>query len=116
MMTSHFLNKEERLGLRDEIFRVLKPGGYLFMKTFLKDEDLHTRRLLKEHPSSEEGAYIHPVMGVSEYVYSEDELVEFLSTHFIIHKIYRSHKHAFRGQARKRRTITIYAEKDPYRS
>jgi SAM-dependent methyltransferase len=114
MMTSHFLNKEERSHLRDEVHRALKPGGYLFMKTFLKDDDLHTKRLLKEHPGTEEGAYVHPVMGVSEYVYSEEELVEFLSGHFIIHKIYRSHKHAFRGQARKRRTITIYAEKDPY--
>ena len=112
MMTSHFLNKDERYHLRDEIYRVLKPGGFLFMKTFLKDEDLHTARLLRESPGEETGSYIHPVMGVAEYVYSEEELVDFLSEKFIIHKIYRSHKHAFRGQARKRRTITIYAEKD----
>ena len=114
MMTSHFLTKEERFGLREEIYRTLKPGGLLFMKTFLKDEDLHTRRLLIEFPGKEEGSYIHPVMGVAEYVYNEEELTTFLAERFIIHKIYRSHKHAFRGQARKRRTITIYAEKDPY--
>lgn len=115
MMTSHFLNKTERANLRDEIHRVLKPGGYLFMKTFLKDEDIHTKRLLLEFPGTETGSYIHPVMGVAEYVYSEEELVQFLTGKFIIHKIYRSHKHAFRGQARKRRTITIYAEKDPFK-
>ncbi len=114
MMTSHFLTKEERAGLRDEVHRVLRPGGFLFMKTFLKDEDLHTKRLLEEFPGKEEGTYVHPVMGVSEYVYSEDELIDFLKEKFVIHKIYRSHKHAFRGQARKRRTITVYAEKDPY--
>ena len=112
MMTSHFLNKEERTFLRDEIYRVLQPGGFLFMKTFLKDEDLHTARLIKENPGDEPGSYIHPIMGVAEYVYSEEELTDFLKEKFIIHKIYRSHKHAFRGQARKRRTITIYAEKD----
>jgi SAM-dependent methyltransferase len=114
MMTSHFLTAAERHGLRDEIYRVLKPGGHLFIKTFLKDEDLHTRRLLADHPGTEAGTYIHPVMGVPEFVYSEEELVNFLSEKFIIHKIYRSHKHAFRGEARKRRTITIYAEKDAY--
>jgi len=114
MMTSHFLNKEERAGLRDEIFRTLEPGGLLFMKTFLKDGDLHTKRLIAERPGTEEGSYIHPVMGVAEYVYSEEELVDFLAEKFIVHKIYRSHKHAFRGQAVKRRTITIYAEKDRY--
>lgn len=114
MMTSHFLNKEERAGLRDEIHRVLEPGGLLFMKTFLKDGDLHTKRLLAEQPGKESGSYIHPVMGVAEYVYSEEELINFLREKFIIHKIYRSHKHAFRGQAIKRRTITIYAEKNRY--
>ena len=114
MMTSHFLNQAERLTLRDEIYKTLKPGGFLFLKTFLKDGDLHTARLLKESPGPELGSYIHPVMGVPEYVYSEEELVKFLSEKFLIRKIYRSHKHTFRGQARKRRTITIYAEK-PFR-
>lgn len=112
MMTSHFLNKEERTALRDELHRVLIPGGWLFMKTFLKDEDLHTARLIKNFPGQEAGSYIHPVMGVAEYVYSEDELVAFLSEKFIVRKIYRSHRHAVKGGAGKRRTISIYAEKD----
>lgn len=114
MMTSHFLTKDERAVLRDEIYRVMTPGGLLFMKTFLKDEDLHTRRLLTDFPGKELGSYIHPIMGVAEYVYSEEELTQFLGEKFTIKQIYRSHRHAFRGQARKRRTITIYAEKDPY--
>jgi len=112
MMTSHFLDKAGRTRLRDELHRVLKPGGFLFMKTFLKDEDLHTARLLKDFPGEEPGSYIHPVMGVAEYVYSEDELVAFLSEKFIVRKIYRSHRHATKGGAGKRRTISIYAEKD----
>jgi SAM-dependent methyltransferase len=115
MMTSHFLNKAEREGLRDETYRVLKPGGFLFIKTFLKDGDLHTRRLLREFPGPEEGAYIHPVMGVAEYVYGEEELFTFLSEKFIVHKTYRSHKHTHKGQARKRRTITMYVEKDRFK-
>lgn len=115
MMTSHFLSSKEREHLRDEIHRVLLPGGWLFMKTFLRNEDLHTERLLKEHPGNEPGTYIHPVIGVSEHAYYEDELLDFLGEKFVIHKIYRSHKHRARGKARKRRTISIYAQKDPYR-
>lgn len=110
MMTSHFLDTDGRTKLRDELHRVLTPGGFLFMKTFLKDEDLHTARLLKDHPGPEPGSYIHPVMGVAEYVYSEEELVAFLSEKFLIKKIYRSHRH--KGKAAKRRTISVYAEKD----
>ncbi len=112
MMTSHFLSKDERTFLRDEIHRVLQPGGFMFMKTFLADGDLHTRRLLKESPGNETGAYIHPVIGVSEYVYHEEELVDFLKEKFIIHKIYKSHRHVLKGKARKRRTVSIYVEKD----
>ena len=112
MMTSHFLDKHGRTALRDEIFRVLQPGGWLFMKTFLKDDDLHTARLLREFPAPEEGAYIHPVMGVAEYVYSEEELVAFLREKFIVRKVYRSHRHRTKKGAGKRRTISIYVEKD----
>lgn len=112
MMTSHFLNQKERLFLRDEIYRVLEPGGWFFLKTFLADDDLHTRHLLKNHPGKEASSYIHPVMGVAEFVYTEEELVAWLQPKFKIRQIYRSHKHKFRGRARKRRTISIYAEKD----
>jgi len=113
MMTSHFLSAAKRTALRDELYRILKPGGYVFMKTFLKDDDLHTEQLLKERPGPETGTYIHPVIGVPEYAYGEEELVDFLSEKFIIHKTYNSHKHKSKGKARKRRTISIYAQKDP---
>ena len=112
MMSSHFLNQAERKHLREEIHRVLKPGGWLFMKTFLGDQDKHTERLLKTRPGKEAGTYIHPIIGVPEYVYYEDKLVDFLNRQFIIHKIYRSHKHIRRGKANKRRTISVYAQKD----
>lgn len=114
MMSSHFLRQEERVFLRNEIHRILKPGGFLFMKTFLKDGDLHTARLIKEQPGDEAGSYIHPVIGVQEYVYGEEELVSFLEEKFIVHKVYTSHKHISKGKAWKRRTIAVYAEKDPY--
>lgn len=111
MMTSHFLSNTEREQLRDEMLRVLKPGGYLFMKTHLADGDLHTKRLLEEAPAPEAGAYIHPIMGVPEYVYSEAALTAYLEPAFTIEKIYRSHKHLRHGRARKRRTITVYSRK-----
>lgn len=114
MMTSHFLNANERSHLRDEIHRLLRPGGWLFMKTFLLDDDLHSQRLLKDYPTEEPGTYIHPVIGVPEHVYSEEELTDFLGEKFIVHKLYRSHKHRSHGKARKRRTISVYAQKDPY--
>lgn len=111
MMTSHFLKEKAREELRGEILRVLKPGGWLFFKSFLADQDLHARRLLKENPAEEKDAYIHPKLGVYEHVWTEESLHEFFSPYFSIEKIERSYKHMNRGRAWKRRTITAYLEK-----
>jgi SAM-dependent methyltransferase len=111
MMTSHFLKNAERTQLLNEIVRVLRPDGWLFFKTFLRDEDQHAERLLREHPAGEEGSYIHPIIGVLEHVSTEDEIRKLLEAHFIIHKITKSHRHTRHGKAWKRRSISVYAQK-----
>jgi SAM-dependent methyltransferase len=111
MMTSHFLKKTDRENVLLEILRVLRPGGWLFWKTFLLDEDLHAKRLLKEHPALEEGSYIHPQIGEAEHVFTEEEIAKTLEEHFFIHKIYKSHRHLNRGKPWKRRSVSVYAEK-----
>lgn len=111
MMTSHFLKAKDREVLRDEILRVLKPGGWFFFKSFLADEDLHVKRLLKEHAAGEEHAYIHPRSGLYEYTWTEQAMYDFFSPYFTIQKIERSHKHIRDGKANKRRSIVVYLQK-----
>lgn len=112
MMASHYLKRAEREALRTEVLRVLKPNGWLFFKTFLRDEDKNAERLLKEFPGPEEGMYVHPEIKKAEYVPFERELYEFFEPHFTIHKVERSHKHLDRyGRAWKRRTVSLYLEK-----
>ncbi len=111
MMTSHFLRRREREVLRAEILRVLKPGGWLFFKSFLSEEDMHVKRLLKEHPADEPDAYIHPSMGVYEHVWNEQTLHDFFDPYFDCAKIERSYKHIRDGKAWKRRTVCAYLQK-----
>lgn len=112
MMTSHFLKKEQREKLHEEIYRVLRPGGWLFFKSFLADEDVHTRRLLRDHPADEEGAYIHPELGVYEYVWTEDAVREFFGEGWELQKLTKSHKHILKkGRPGKRRTFSAYIQK-----
>ena len=110
MMTSHFLVKEEREKLLNEIARVLKPGGWFFYKTFLLDEDKHAKRLISDHPAEEPGSYIHPEIGVAEHVFTVEEIKNDLKDNFIIHKLHKSHGHL--GSKAKRRSISVYAEKN----
>lgn len=114
MMTSHYLKAKERAELRSEIFRILKPGGFLFLKTFLADGDLHVRRLLREFPADEPGAYIHPKIGAYEYAWTEGGIREAYEPPFVIEKIDRSHKHMKAGKAWKRRTVSVYLEKPAF--
>lgn len=111
MMTSHFLKAAQRDAFRNELVRILKPGAWFFFKTFVSDGDLHTPRLLRDHPADEPGAYIHPRLNVYEYVWSERGIIDFFSPHFEVHKTELSHKHIMHGRAFKRRTISVYLQK-----
>ena len=109
MMSSHFLNKEERTFLIQEIARVLRPGGFLFYKTFLLDEDRHAARMIAENPGEEAQTYIHPKIGAAEYVSREEDVEAAYGPYFTIHKVLKSHRH--KGAQAKRRSISVYLEK-----
>ncbi len=111
MMTSHFLNLDEREKYMAEIRRIIKPYGWLFFKSFILDEDQHAKRLLRDNPGEEEGTYIHPHIGVAEHVWTEPEVRKYLEPYFKIHKFMMSHKHVLDGKPWKRRTFSVYAER-----
>lgn len=112
MMSSHVLKRVERETLRSEILRILKSEGWLFFKSFLLDDDKHAARLLRERPGPEEGTYLHPSIGVAEYVWTESSLREFYEPYFTIHHLEKSFKHKhIDGSPWKRRTISAYLEK-----
>lgn len=112
MMTSHFLTQEQRKVLIEETFRVLKPGGFLFYKTFLLDEDKNAKRMIVENPGDEENTYIHPTIGVAEHVSTQEEIETLYGGKFITHKVYTSHRHT--GRHAKRRSITVYLQKPEF--
>lgn len=118
MMTSHFLNQAERESMMKELVRVMKPYGWLFMKTFVLDGDTHAKRLINDHRAEKavwgENTYLHPRIKVAEHVFTESELQELLRPYFKIHKMLKSYKHVTKdGKPHKRRTISIYAERLP---
>lgn len=112
MMASHVLKRREREALLAKILRVLKSGGWLFFKTFLRDEDRNAEELLQTFPGPEEGMYIHPEIKKPEYVWWEKDIYEFFEPFFTVHKLERSHKHVNKkGGAWKRRTASVYLQK-----
>ena len=111
MMSSHVLKTEERKQMRDEIDRILVPGGFLFYKTFLLDGDVNVKEMIRKKPGDEKNSYVHHHIGHVEYVLNEEQIIKEIETQgWMIHKISKSHKHLARG---KRRTISLYVQK-PY--
>lgn len=111
LMVSHFLKKEGRELYLKELLRVVKPGGFICIKTFVREGDLHVSRLLKNFPSDEEGAYIHPKIGAYEYVWREKDFRDFFGSHFKIHVLHKSHGYQrWGGQPYKRRYMVAYLE------
>ena len=113
MMASHILAKDEREALLYEILRALRPNGWLFLKTFLLDEDKNAERMLRQNPGPEAGMYIHPELGHAEYVWTIGSIKKHFGDFFTIHKMEKSHKHLHSdGSAWKRRTVSVYLEKN----
>ncbi len=112
LMSTMSLLRPEREKLKSEVLRILKPYGWFYFKTFVLDGDSHAKRLLETDRGPEQNTYMHPRIGVPEHVWTIDEIHEFFSDKFTIHKTLKSYKHVTKeGKPHKRRTISVYMEK-----
>ncbi|MCF7831880.1 MAG: methyltransferase domain-containing protein [Candidatus Pacebacteria bacterium] len=83
-MSSHSLLQSERVFLLSELYRVLKPGGFLFVRTFLKDGDANAKELLKRFPGPEKDTYKHPRLHVVERVFEEKDFKQMYGNYFSV--------------------------------
>lgn len=120
IMSSHMLPENKRRSFVAECARVLSPGSWLLLKTFLLDEDMHAKRMIAEHPAPkvggragefEKNSYVHPRLGYLEHVYTLDEIRELYEPNFTIEKILKSHAHIVDGRPNKRRFVCVYMTK-----
>ncbi len=118
LMVSHHLSKKEHVLYMKEVLRVLKPDGWILWKTLLLDDDAHSRKMIADsHKKGDVSkddlhGYIHPSFGHYEYVWSEEELREYVDPFFKVRTLRRSHGHrSDTGEERKRRYMVAYLER-----
>jgi ubiquinone/menaquinone biosynthesis C-methylase UbiE len=58
-----------------EMYRVLKPGGYLLVYVMSTEDEYH-KMIIEQSPAEEANAFLHPKTGKFEKVFSEVELDE----------------------------------------
>lgn len=72
--SSNALTSTERQKYIKECLRVLKPKGFMYLRTLALEGDSNAKTLLKTNPGSESGRYVLPGVGIEETVFSEKEL------------------------------------------
>ena len=106
---SNALSEAGRAKYLREMNRVLKPGGYMYLRTLAKEGDKNAKGLIKNFPGSEYDTYKHPDLGVTERVFSGPDFKELYEPLFrVIRMIRKSGYQRFGKQNYKRNYWNVY--------
>ncbi len=85
--SSNSLNEKEREVYLKESARVLKSGGYMFVRALCKDADKNALNLLKISPGKEHDTYFMPELSLYERVFSRADFENMYKDNFEILKL-----------------------------
>lgn len=110
--SSNALNEKERDIYLKETNRVLKKGGYFFVRILCKDGDKNAKKLLKMFPGKESDTYVMPGTSLVERVFSQNDFVDLYSKYFNVLKTIKEDGYTnFAGQNYKRNFLIAYLQK-----
>ncbi len=79
VLSSNSLSEKELRTYLSEVYRVLKPDGFFFLKSLSLEGDKNAQNLLKQFPGNEQNTYIMPKTGITERVFTASELNDYYS-------------------------------------
>jgi SAM-dependent methyltransferase len=82
--SSNSLDEAGRENYLNEMDRVLKSGGYIFVRALCKDGNKNVKNLLKLNPGKEYDTYIIKEIGLTERVFSRDDFIKMYGRFFKI--------------------------------
>lgn len=110
--SSHALSVDERGKFLKEISRIMKPGGYMFLRTLAMEGDVNAKNLIKQFPGSETNTYVLPGTGMVERVFLQSDLESDYSTEFdMVHIEKTSGYQKWGNQSYKRNYWVVYLQK-----
>ncbi len=111
ILSSNSLNELELQVYIKELIRVLKPGGYIFIRALCKDGDKNAENLLLKFPGQEKNTYTMPGTGIVERVFSKDDIESLYSRFAVRHLVRKSSYTMFQGKSYKRNFWLLYLNK-----
>lgn len=85
--SSNSLNEKGRVVYLSEMNRVLKKGGYIFVRALCKDGNKNVKNLLKASPGREYDTYVIKEIGLTERVFSREDFIKMYTKYFKILKL-----------------------------
>jgi len=82
--SSNSLNEKGRDIYLEEMNRVIKSGGYIFVRALCKDGNKNVKNLLRMSPGQEYDTYIMKEIGLTERVFSREDFIKMYSKYFKI--------------------------------
>jgi SAM-dependent methyltransferase len=82
--SSNSLDEKGRQIYLKEVMRVMKKGGYFFVRALCKDGNKNVKNLLKISPGCEYDTYIIKEIGLRERVFSREDFIKTYSKYFKI--------------------------------
>lgn len=107
--SSNALNEKQRKIYLQECARVLKPSGYMYVRTLAKEGDKNAQQLVKEFPGGEYDTYKHPQLGVTERIFSGPDFKKLYNEYLEVVRMERKTGYqAFGKQSYKRNYWNVY--------
>lgn len=111
--SSNSLNDVGREVYLKETNRVLKQGGYFFVRALCKDGNKNVKNLLKNSRGKEHDTYIIKEIGLTERVFSREDFVKMYSQYFKILKLDKKTSYTtFNNRIYKRDYWLAYLRRD----
>ena len=111
VVSSNSLTEKERQKCVSETVRVLRPGGYVFVKALCKDGDKNAQNLLKKFPGPEFDTYVQPKTGITERVFAKEAILKVYQDFAVLHMERKSSYTIFDGKPFKRNFWLLYLQK-----
>lgn len=110
--SSNSLNEADREVYLKETHRVLKSGGYFFIKALCKEGDQNAKQLIKDSPGKEKDTYIIKDLGLTERVFDRIDFEKMYRVHFnILHLEKKTSYTRFNNRVYKRNFWIAYMQK-----
>lgn len=110
--SSNSLDEAGREVYLKETQRVLKSGGYFFVKALCKEGDQNAKQLLKDSPGKEKDTYIIKDLGLTERVFDRADFEKTYKEYFnILHLEKKTNYTRFNNRVYKRNFWIAYLQK-----